>query len=94
MADDGRGVPLQVGDRVRVDLATTVSQKLVSVDWMYEALIVEEKDSGSRKVSGFVTESWLELEALAAGRVTIRAAYESEAGTTRVLWVCYLEIGG
>jgi hypothetical protein len=91
--DFSREVRLEVGDRVRMELPAKVSEKVVSVEWRYEPIIVEEQDSGTSEVSGFVTDCWLELEALAEGQVTIRTIYERSDGTTRAVWVVYLFIG-
>lgn len=90
--DFSREVRLQVGERVRVDLPAKTSEKVVAVEWTYESVIVEQIDSGTEKVNGYVTECWLELEALAAGNVTVRTIYERENGTTRTLWVVYIAI--
>jgi hypothetical protein len=90
--DYGREVRLQVGDRVRIELKPTVDDRVSSVEWKYEALIVQEKDSGSSKVSDRVVGCWLELEALATGRVTVRVGYEDIYGTLRIEWVGYLEV--
>ena len=91
--DFSREVRLQVGDRVRIELPAKVTEKVVSVEWRYEPILIEERDSGTTVVNGFVTECWLELEALAEGKVTIRTIYERSSGTTRAVWVVYLFIG-
>jgi hypothetical protein len=92
ISDSGREVRLQVGDRVLIHLAATVAEKVTSVEWDYESLIVQHRDSGTREVSGFVTECWLELETLAKGQATLRAVYEGSNGKTRVPWVVYLVV--
>ena len=83
--DFSREVRLQVGDRVRIELPAKVREKVVSVEWKYEPIIIEERDSGATEVNGFITECWLELETLAEGQVTIRTIYERSDGTTRAI---------
>jgi len=91
-SDYGREVELHVGDRVRIDLHPTVDDRVSSVVWNYEPIIVHERDSGSEKVSDRVVRCWLELEALATGRVTIRVGYEHSYGTSQTPWVVYMEV--
>lgn len=90
--DFGREVRLHVGERVRVDLPAKSAEKVVAVEWKYEPVIVQQTDIGTTEASGFVTACWLELEAIAEGRVTVRTVYERSNGTTRTLWVIYLQV--
>jgi hypothetical protein len=90
--DFGHEVRLQVGERVRIDLTVRPNEKVVSVEWRYEPIIVRQIDSGTTEVDGVVTKCWLELEAVAAGHVTVRTIYERSDDTTKAAWVIYLAV--
>ena len=95
-SDFGKQVRLHVGDRVRVDLPahpTAEKGEVTSVEWRYSTGgIVQQIDAGTNTTDGFVTECWLELEAIAPGDVTIRTIYLHEDTTTRAKWVIYLTV--
>jgi hypothetical protein len=87
--DSGHEVVLRVGDRVRIELQPYVNDRVKSVKWNYEPIVVRETDSGTDVVSDIVVECWLELEAVIAGPVTVRAEYEYPYGTQQTVWVAY-----
>ncbi len=94
-SDFGKQVRLHVGDHVRVDLPAhpTERGRVTSVEWRYSTDgIVQQIDAGANTPDGFVTECWLELEAIAPGDVTIRTIYVHEDTTTRAKWVIYLAV--
>lgn len=94
--DFGKQVRLHVGDRVRVDLpAHPMADKgeVTSVEWRYSTGgVVQQMEAGTNTTDGFVTECWLELEAIAPGDETIRTIYVHEDTTTRAKWVIYLKV--
>lgn len=87
--DSGREVVLKVGDRVRIELKPYVNDRVKSVLWNYVPIVVRETDTGTEVVSEVVIECWLELEAVVAGPVTVRAEYEYPYGTRQTAWVAY-----
>jgi len=87
--DSGHEVVLKVGDRVRIELQPYVNDRVKSVKWDYEPIVVRETDSGTEVVSEVVIECWLELEAVVAGPATVRAEYEYPFGTRQTVWVGY-----
>lgn len=95
-SDFAKQIRLQVGDRVRVDLpAHPLADKgeVTSVEWRYSTGgVVQQIDAGTSTTDGFVTECWLEVEAVAPGDVTIRTIYVHEDTTTRAKWVIYLAV--
>jgi hypothetical protein len=86
----GHEVSLHVGDRVRIDLEPWPGDKIKSVLWKYQGVGIQETDSGSEVVDDAVVTSWLELQAVTAGDVTVRAQYEYLDGRVRTTWVVYL----
>jgi hypothetical protein len=89
-SDFGDVVTLRVGDRVRIDLQPWVGDKVKSVEWDYRRSLAQEIDSGTQMVDGAVVASWVELQAVAAGRVTVRANYHYPNGSSKAIWVVYL----
>lgn len=84
--DFGSELQMRVGDRVRVDLTDHATDKVTSVEWRYEPVVVHQVDVGATEVSGFITGCWVELEAVSVGRVTVRTIYARSDGSTRVPW--------
>jgi hypothetical protein len=93
-ADNGTEVVLHVGERMRIDLKPSVNDRVKSVEWTYEQIVVKETDSGTDKVGDVVTGAWLEVEGVVAGPVTIRASYEYPYGTVKTVWAVYVEVVG
>lgn len=95
-SDIHRQVRLHVGDRVRVDLPAhplACQGEVTDVEWTYSTGgIVQQIEAGTSKTDGFVTECWLELEAVAPGQVSVRAIYIHEDTTTRAKWIVYLKV--
>jgi hypothetical protein len=91
-SDNGREVVLHVGERMRIDLAPKALDRVQSVKWVYEPIVVQEKDSGADKANDAVVGAWLEVEAVVAGPVTIRATYEYPGGTVKTVWVVYVTV--
>jgi hypothetical protein len=89
-ADFGHPVRLKVGDHVRIDLQPWIGDKVKSVVWDYRPGIVQQTGSGSDKAGSAIVATWIELEAVAAGPVTVRAEYQYPNGTARAIWVIYL----
>lgn len=87
--DSGKEIILRVGDRVRIELQPFVNDRVKSVKWNYEPIVVREVDTGTEVVSDVVIECWLELEATIVGPVTVRAEYEYPYGTKQTAWVAY-----
>jgi hypothetical protein len=87
--DSGHEIVLKVGDRVRIELQPYVNDRVKSVEWNYEPIVVRETDAGADVISDVVVECWLELEATIAGPVTVRAEYEYPYGTRQTAWVAY-----
>lgn len=92
--DFSREVALKVGERVRIELEPWAADRIVSVEWTYQAASVQVIDVGTTEVNGIVTECWLELEAVAVDDVTVRAIYTRSGGGTKIPWVGYLFISG
>lgn len=90
--DDGHQVTLRAGERVRIELEPVITKKVIAVNWDYEPLVVRETDSGVETMGELVTKGWLEVEAVVAGNVTIRASYEYQSGTVKTVWAVYLEV--
>lgn len=90
-SDNGDEIRVKVGDRVRIELEPRVRNGVRSVEWEFLPIVVRELDSGIEKTGDRVVRCWLELEALTAGPVTVRARYGYEK-LTSVPWVCYLTV--
>jgi hypothetical protein len=90
--DNGREVVLHVGERMRIDLTPKAVDRVQSVKWNYEPIVVQEKDSGADKANDAVVGAWLEVEAVVAGPATVRAAYEYPGGTVKTVWVVYVTV--
>jgi hypothetical protein len=90
-ADNGHEVRLRVGERVRIELQPQVKSGVRTVEWVFIPLVVRELDSGTEKVGDRVVKCWLELEAVTAGPVTVRARYGYEK-LSGAPWVCYLTV--
>jgi hypothetical protein len=93
-SDNGREVVLHVGERMRIDLTPKALDRVQSVKWNYEPIVVQEKDSGADKANDAVVGAWLEVEAVVAGPVTIRATYEYPQGTVKTTWTVYVTVVG
>lgn len=88
--DFGRELRVRVGDHVRIDLKPYVGDRVNLVTWRFTPLVVREVDSGSEVISDVVVSAWLELEAVVAGPVTVRAEYHYPSGPLQTTWVAYL----
>ncbi len=88
--DSHTQIVLHVGERVRVDLQPWLGDNVKTVRWTYLPGVVRETDSGSQLVGSAVSACWLELEAVATGRATVRAVYVYPNGTSSSKWVAYL----
>ncbi len=89
-ADSHDDLKVKVGERVRIVLKPYVNDSVKAVKWDYVPIVVREVDSGTRVIEGVVVEAWLEVEAVVAGPVTVRALYEYSHGSARATWVAYL----
>jgi hypothetical protein len=93
--DSGHELVAHVGDRLRVEFKPRVSAKVKAVSWFFlpeGTNIVQKTGSDSEIVDGGIVSTWVELQAVAAGRVTVRAKYEYPDGTIIAMWVVYLFI--
>jgi hypothetical protein len=90
--DDGHEVRLHVGDRVRVDLQPRADDRIKSLRWDYSPGVVREIGSDSVVADAILASSWLELQAVVAGKVTVKAEYEFPDGIIRVNWVVYIRV--
>jgi hypothetical protein len=91
--DSGHQVWLHIGDRVRIDLRDLATSGVTAVSWDYKAgALVNVTGSGSDVANGVVRSTWLELQAAAVGKATVRAVYSFPGGASRVNWVIYLSI--
>lgn len=93
--DFGHDVHVRVGETVRIELQPWAGYKVAAVTWRYTPstqVVMREADSGAQVVGGVVEQAWLELEAVAAGTVTVRGEYRSPHGPIVTAWVVYLVV--
>ncbi len=90
-SDNGHEFRLHVGERVRIELEPQATSGVRTVEWEFVPIVVRQLDSGVEKVGDRVVKCWLELEAVTAGPVTVRARYGYKV-LSGAPWVCYLTV--